>query len=63
MKIKVYYKKDSRGYWRLWSGQDECNYVYSDGYAPTLQDAMISYAKDHMMPLNNFEFQCVGPRS
>ena len=62
MKIKVYYEKDSRGYWRFWSGQDECNYVYLDGCVFMLQDVMIFYVMDYVMLLNNFEFQCVEPR-
>lgn len=59
MKTKVYYcyTKDGGGYWKLWSNQDECNYVYSAKVAPTLQDAMVAYAEDHMKALNHFEFQ------
>ena len=36
MKTKVYYcyTKDGRGYWKLWSNQDECNYLYSTKVAP-----------------------------
>ena len=59
MKTKVYYcyTKDGRGYWKLWSNQDECNYMYSTKVAPTLQDAMVAYAEDHMKTLDHFEFQ------
>ena len=60
MKTKVYYcccTKNGRGYWELWSNQDECNYMYSTKVAPTLQDAMVAYAVDHMKALYHFEFQ------
>lgn len=57
MKTKVYYMQSSRGYWRFWSSQDECSYVYSPKVAPTLKDAMIAYARDHMRPLEHFDFQ------
>lgn len=62
MKTKVYYcrcTKNGRGYWELWSAQDECNYMYSTEVAPTLQDAMVAYAVDHMKALCHFEFQGV----